>query len=84
MFSKLIANYLLTVTQIFTHDKQKKMRIRKYTYVDVHYNENEMKEAMRERKRLIRLGYELSCEDDGGATHYCDQYIKENKPIHKT
>ena len=53
------------------------MRTRKYTYVDVHYNKDEQKKAMKERKRLTKLGYRLSAEDDGGATDYCDQYIKE-------
>ena len=56
------------------------MRIRKYTYVDVHYNKDEENQAMKERKRLINLGYELSVEDDGGTTDYCDQYIKELPP----
>ena len=53
------------------------MRIRKYTYVDVHYNKNEQRKAMKERNKLLRLGYVLSAEDDGGATDHCDQYIKE-------
>lgn len=56
------------------------MRIRKYTYVDVHYDKNEHEIAMKERKRLIKLGYKLSVEDDGGTTDYCDQYIKELQP----
>ena len=37
------------------------MLIRRYTYVDVYYNENEaeIKKALRERERLIVSGYEL-------------------------
>jgi hypothetical protein len=59
------------------------MRIRKYTYVDIHYNKDEEKKAKKEGKKLIKQGYELSVEDDGGTTDYCDQYIKEYKPNFK-
>lgn len=41
------------------------MLIRRYTYVDVYYNENEaeIKKALRERERLIVSGYELMAGD---------------------
>lgn len=55
------------------------MRILKYTYVDVYYNKDEEDEALKERKRLEKLGYELVAEDDGNPFDYCDQYHKYNK-----
>ena len=41
------------------------MLMRRYTYVDVYYNENEaeIKKALRERERLIVGGYELMAGD---------------------
>jgi len=58
------------------------MEIRKWTTIDVYYNKSETDEALRERKRLERLGYELQCEDNGsGEYEYCDQYLKSSKPI---
>ena len=41
------------------------MLIRRYTYVDVYYNENEaeIKKTLRERERLIVSGYELMAGD---------------------
>ena len=59
------------------------MRILKYTYVDVYYNKGEEEEALKERKRLEKLGYELMAEDDGTPHDYCDQYHKHNK-LHET
>ncbi len=55
------------------------MRILKYTYVDVYYNKDEEDQALKERKRLERLGYELVAEDAGEPFDYCDQYHKYNK-----
>ena len=55
------------------------MRIIKYTYVDVHYNENEQKSADKIMKYLKRLGYNLEVRDDGGHHDFCDQYMKYGK-----
>ena len=55
------------------------MRIIKYTYVDVHYNENEQKSADQIMKYLKRLGYNLEVRDDGGHHDFCDQYMKYAK-----
>lgn len=53
------------------------MEVRKWTTVDVHFWDGEEKMALKERKRLIAMGYELSCEDEGGEpNHHVDQYIK--------
>jgi len=56
------------------------MRIIKYTYVDLYYNEDEKEKALKERKRLEKLGYNLEAEDDaGGPFHYCDQFHRYSK-----
>ena len=62
------------------------MEIRRYTYIDVHYDENEQKYADREGERLIKNGYELQVRDDGGKDKdtgigfdYTDQYLKWHK-----
>ena len=56
------------------------MEVRKWTTVDVYYNEDEQKIANKERKRFERLGYELQSLDDGSGLHdFCDQYIKSGK-----
>jgi len=55
------------------------MEIRKWTTVDVHYNNNETKLADKERKRLERMGYDFQQTDDGSVYDNCDQYIKSGK-----
>lgn len=57
------------------------MVIRQYTYVDVYWNEGEQDKAIKERRRLIKLGYELSVEDFGKPHDNCDQYIRYKKQI---
>lgn len=59
------------------------MEIRQYTIIDVHYNESEEAVALAERKRLVKLGYELQVKDDSGFLDYCDQYIHYKKPFIK-
>jgi hypothetical protein len=55
------------------------MEIRKWTTVDVHYNEDEQNLAAKERKRLEFLGYEFQQSGAGSEYHYTDQYIKSAK-----
>jgi len=56
------------------------MREIKYTYIDVYYNEDEMEEAQKRGKQLLKLGYTLEAEDDaGGEYQYCDQYHRYSK-----
>ncbi|HUX58309.1 MAG TPA: hypothetical protein VMV77_15155 [Bacteroidales bacterium] len=55
------------------------MEIRKWTTVDVYYHDWETEKALKERKRLERLGYELQVEDEGNDEYdNCDQYLKSN------
>jgi hypothetical protein len=52
------------------------MKIVKYTYVDVYYTKEEKNLALKLRKKLIRIGYELQVEDIGSDSFdYCDQYL---------
>ena len=57
------------------------MEIRKWTTIDVHYNEYEQKLADKEQKRLEKLEYKLQERDVSGGKEYefCDQYIKSGK-----
>lgn len=57
------------------------MEIRKYTYVDVHYNDSEFEKASKEQKRLEKLGYTLESPDKGSFTDHCDQYLRYSKFI---
>ena len=59
------------------------MKIVKYTYVDVYYNEDEQAQANKEQKRLEKLGYELQVRDAGGVHDFCDQYLIDSLTIHK-
>lgn len=60
--------------------KNENMEIRKWTTVDVFYNELEQKETDKTRRYLERIGYELQERDAGnGIYDYCDQYIKSGK-----
>jgi hypothetical protein len=60
------------------------MEIRKWTTVDVHYKESEIKMAEKQREYLERLGYEFQQTDIGvGEYDYDDQYIKNGKTIVK-
>ena len=52
------------------------MEVRKLQYIDVHYNEDEQKEADKYGEYLKSLGYKLEHEDDGSDTDFCDQYWK--------
>ena len=56
------------------------MKITKWTTVDVMFNSGEEHLALKERKRLERLGYELQEECDGTDEFECDnQYIKSGR-----
>ena len=56
------------------------MEVRKWTTVDVMFNQYEKDIALTERKRLERLGYELQEECEGNDEYECDdQYIKNGK-----
>lgn len=52
------------------------MEIRKWTTVDVMYNAHEENLAIKEGKRLIKLGYSFEQTDAGGLFDLDDQYIK--------
>lgn len=64
------------------------MEIRRYSYIDVYYNDDKdsIKEAMKERKRIESMGYELMSEDahdghnkeTGDGYDFCDQYLKHH------
>ena len=57
------------------------MRVTKWTTVDVLYNPGEEYLAIKERKRLERLGYELQEECEGTDNYeFDDQYIKSGRP----
>ena len=55
------------------------MEIRKWTTVDVNYDEDESKLANKERKRLEKLGYDYQQTDAGVDYDYDDQYIKNGR-----
>lgn len=56
------------------------MELRRYEYADLYYNEADTKKVEKQRKRLERLGFELSDQDSGGEKYdYCDQYIRDGK-----
>jgi hypothetical protein len=56
------------------------MEVRKWTTVDVFFNQEESHLALRERKRLEKLGYELQEECEGTDNYECDdQYIKNGR-----
>lgn len=61
-------------------DKNKNMEVRKWTTVDIYYVEAESEYALRERKRLEKIGYEYQQTDSASHGYdYCDQYIKSGK-----
>jgi len=60
------------------------MEIRKYTYVDVFFNSDEVEKANLETKRLEKLGYNLEVEDDGNDTYeMCNQFLRYSKFVKK-
>ncbi len=61
------------------------MEINKWTTVDVHYDESELKGARKMEKYLTRLGYSFEQSTESGLEDYdlCDQYIKSGKRLYK-
>lgn len=59
------------------------MQIRKWHVVDIHFNEEEIKEVEKRVKRYKRMGYDIHASDDYGAEGYsrCHQLIKTLHPF---
>jgi hypothetical protein len=53
---------------------------RKYTYIDLYYNEEDQADADKRKIQLEKLGYVLECADAGaGKYDYCDQFHRYKK-----